>query len=875
MQQLARVIDSSFAARHRVEVYKMGKANGENAQVSFCPRLGRWIACSKNVGIAVSTREDLNLDVYSDSRYLFATRIAETWFEFLATRSAAQIEELKQILSSNTFVGELVGAAGHQHLVVYDHQHLIFYAVVPLDMTTPCVPPPAAIDIFDRLGITRVTSSLLGTVSNRAEFVDLLSRTSAEIASASIEQEEEGVVVYFVQAAEPDLPTQTLLLGKLKTLEYRLYRKLREKLSSYVLSKHTTRSKRLRMYEQESKELAQNHSMPKPLEYYFSFARAAFNFIDKYQWPERDIRDRYLDLLTAVRAEYDTLVNMTPDASPSSSSSSSRPALSFAAVAGAAASAVQPSSTSMATPASEWRVVAPPRPLIAPSDQIHCTVLIPIGIPGMGKTTMYELIRSRLAADIALHVVSSDECTNRELRRFKYDPMDKDKQKVFRRAAQEGSKTFFRTIGDILRQSNRLLRSVPKTNKMLLMFDKNHPPNALNRAISTVMQNCPAHLVVHPIAILPQTLSCAIQRQDYPLSLEFLHQCLQRVRRRVGHPTLNGTEPEYALTVVRFFKLFANQSLEDEVLRECGFKMVLRFPFTVQEDAYPFTESQRGALSRLVQITPPFEREPAPETLQEFNQLLDTVFPSSSSEVAEPAVASLAEVGNLFASSIASTFESAINIAAIEPISMRGKSSEKTTPAKRRLLYAGIDLAQHAAQVEPLLAETSNKFAQSCFVDLSVAGLYPAEGLHLTAVFWRDRTPDPTEVMYSYARSVEGSLFEAQLYKIVIVPGKVACALARTNARLEKDQIAHVTLATGGWRAAQSGHLLKALFYVNRALPEDVYAPPSAASECEQRTVQVGDETVTAFIHSLSAPLDWTGPMKMYYAESGSSPARN
>lgn len=54
-----------------------------------------------------------------------------------------------------------------------------------------------------------------------------------EVSEASIHSEEEGAVLYFV--ADYNEPNERILsLGKLKTLEYRVLRKLREKLRNFI-----------------------------------------------------------------------------------------------------------------------------------------------------------------------------------------------------------------------------------------------------------------------------------------------------------------------------------------------------------------------------------------------------------------------------------------------------------------------------------------------------------------------------------------------------------------------------------------------------------------------------------------------------------------
>jgi hypothetical protein len=63
-----------------------------------------------------------------------------------------------------------------------------------------------------------------GLFQSKPELLTLLQQLSYSVNQAPIEQEQEGAVIYF----ESD--TKNINLCKLKTLEYRIYRKLREKL---------------------------------------------------------------------------------------------------------------------------------------------------------------------------------------------------------------------------------------------------------------------------------------------------------------------------------------------------------------------------------------------------------------------------------------------------------------------------------------------------------------------------------------------------------------------------------------------------------------------------------------------------------------------
>ena len=76
----------------------------------------------------------------------------------------------------------------------------------------------------------------------------------AEVSKSSIESEEEGAVLYMVENPQSSERKRTLTLTKLKTLEYRLFRKMREKLKTCAnKGKNTEKNKVMNKFEKESR----------------------------------------------------------------------------------------------------------------------------------------------------------------------------------------------------------------------------------------------------------------------------------------------------------------------------------------------------------------------------------------------------------------------------------------------------------------------------------------------------------------------------------------------------------------------------------------------------------------------------------------------
>ena len=127
----------------------------------------------------------------------------------------------------------------------------------------------------------------LGLFSDYKSLCDKLYQTFKEVAKSKIVDEEEGSVLYLIKrdrnTTENDDRDKVLSLAKLKTLEYRAFRKMREKLRNYYRNKSSKLPDSiLSSFKKEMKCLAENNELPKPLSFYEDLMRTAFEFIKRY-----------------------------------------------------------------------------------------------------------------------------------------------------------------------------------------------------------------------------------------------------------------------------------------------------------------------------------------------------------------------------------------------------------------------------------------------------------------------------------------------------------------------------------------------------------------------------------------------------------------
>jgi hypothetical protein len=121
------------------------------------------------------------------------------------------------------------------------------------------------------------------------------------VSSLSIREEEEGAVMYFVlRHAEDSNKDQVLSLGKFKTLEYRLFRKMREKLRNFNegLARNSP-DQAVQAFIKQSRELCRDpagryYELPHPLDYYIDLCILAFRLTTK--GPNKEV-NYFQDLL--------------------------------------------------------------------------------------------------------------------------------------------------------------------------------------------------------------------------------------------------------------------------------------------------------------------------------------------------------------------------------------------------------------------------------------------------------------------------------------------------------------------------------------------------------------------------------------------------
>ncbi|CAD8075566.1 unnamed protein product [Paramecium sonneborni] len=260
-----------------IKIQVQEKANGENAQISYYLPLNMWVICSKNTAILCNCIEDLKM--YTDQKYNLVTQIAKQWFKMIDQNP--KLIEIKSDLANYTLVGEYCGNPKFQHLVKYDNICLKFFSIVKHNSLETCELQNQSKLIFEKYQLPTVFCRLEIQVNSKENLINELNKLKEIIKIKSIEEEGEGAVLYFLNDSN-----QCLSLGKLKTIEYKIHRQIRESLKDCI------------------------HQKGNPVKTYQALQQS----VQKFTSIEQDRRKQYLQFAANLLQEASNFLKAQPDA---------------------------------------------------------------------------------------------------------------------------------------------------------------------------------------------------------------------------------------------------------------------------------------------------------------------------------------------------------------------------------------------------------------------------------------------------------------------------------------------------------------------------------------------------------------------------------
>ena len=300
-----RVLDKVKQSNLPLIAYLTEKANGENFQVSFNNEFQCWIIGSKNVSLAA--RDEKDLDYYNknneNNRYNFTLNFAKIWFELLNNNIKDKIEEFKKEMGDHTFIGENVGDLLYQHIKTYNKRDVIFYGIVNNSMydNEICLPLNRSFEIFKKYNLSYVPNEVSPIYDNFSKLKIYLDEKYDEILLRNLENGGEGCVVYISEVDENG-NENVLTLGKLKTFEYRFYRKIREKCKHLRYKNKKSTNYLKNSLRKESEEIIEHLKDKINFDDYMNFGDF---IIDYNEFDNRDFSNVFANFIDEMKKMYE------------------------------------------------------------------------------------------------------------------------------------------------------------------------------------------------------------------------------------------------------------------------------------------------------------------------------------------------------------------------------------------------------------------------------------------------------------------------------------------------------------------------------------------------------------------------------------------
>ena len=209
-----------------ISIYITNKENGENAQISYNSKLDKFSISSKNVTLLALQKSEIDEFEYIGKGHVLD--IAKFFFSIIEKKNEKEILLLKKILNEFTFVGEYIGDIKYQH-ITFEKKNLIrFFGVVnKKKISNDYLRIDEAEKLVKECGFEFVLYDYYKD-KKLEEIFDILEKFSEKCKFEGVDQIGEGFVVFF----EPENIEENFdkrLILKLKGLEYRLQRAIREK----------------------------------------------------------------------------------------------------------------------------------------------------------------------------------------------------------------------------------------------------------------------------------------------------------------------------------------------------------------------------------------------------------------------------------------------------------------------------------------------------------------------------------------------------------------------------------------------------------------------------------------------------------------------
>ena len=613
----------AYDENEEIEIFKLLKANGENCQIAWIESSRSWVIASKNVSLLVRSEEDI--DLYLKDRFQYAKLIAHAWFMILERieHKNADINALKFFLKKHTLIGEYVGNPDCQHLIQYREIDILFFAIVNNNIDEECLPPLEAFKIFGQYHLSTVRIEDIGTYKTFQDLNLALKHLNSNMAVADIELEQEGCVLYFLNTKSQ----KVVSLAKMKTLEYRIFRKLREILRNFIKFYDTLKFKPFESFQKDVEALCKRYMPPRPLEFYYKIFQFSIDFIDGNRGEANKIHAKFITFLSY--ALYTISTNSQITLKTFSEEIINKPWSNYPVDA-----ILKYEFKNQRNNESHLNVIKVQKS-VESSLKKKLFLIIPIMLPGSGKSFFIPYLHESLITEKlgSWEAISSDKIRKECMGYFaqKNTNTNLSEDKLFEITGKSANQKLTKTLEFNIKN----IRNSTKENNFLFI-DKNHPPDSFRKVIENAKNMCPKNVDMKIVALYPdcpQSFSSLDGKHTYPFSLNYFFTCLYRVQNRTDHETLKGKQEKSANVMLMYLQLYQDCQLNPEALKSKGFDIAIKVDLTAEQISKDFDPKLTRILLEILEKTEMKKKCESIDLVHEFVTLFDSLnleFPSLS-----------------------------------------------------------------------------------------------------------------------------------------------------------------------------------------------------------------------------------------------------